>query len=224
MTNADGHGHPEPPVAGDETATLLGSLERQRATLAWKCGGLDAAGLRAKLAPSSITLGGLLKHLASVEDTSATPTSSASRWTGSPAKIRRPDNTPHRAAHTARGMLTQPPNALCRATRAVRAVETLARPDACSAVAGAVGLAVNRPRVAGLHNGQAVRTENRSAVQRGNARQVSGRARSCEPAPARKAPRSPAAEPLPAPRGVWVRRREAGRRSAGCCGHRRLRR
>ena len=68
MTIAYGHGHPEPPVAGDETATLLGSLERQRATLAWKCGGLDAAGLRAKLAPSSITLGGLLKHLASVED------------------------------------------------------------------------------------------------------------------------------------------------------------
>ena len=68
MTIAYGQGHPEPPVAGDETATLLGSLERQRATLAWKCGGLDAAGLRAKLAPSSITLGGLLKHLASVED------------------------------------------------------------------------------------------------------------------------------------------------------------
>ena len=36
-----------PPLAGDETATLLGSLERQRATFAWKCGGLDAAGLRA---------------------------------------------------------------------------------------------------------------------------------------------------------------------------------
>ena len=60
--------HPEPPLAGDETATLLGSLERQRATLAWKCGGLDAAGLRTKLAPSEITLGGLLKHLALVED------------------------------------------------------------------------------------------------------------------------------------------------------------
>jgi hypothetical protein len=38
---------PEPPVAGNETATLLGSLDRQRAILAWKCGGLDAAGLRA---------------------------------------------------------------------------------------------------------------------------------------------------------------------------------
>ena len=38
MTDLDEQGRPEPPVAGDETATLLGSLERQRATLAWKCG------------------------------------------------------------------------------------------------------------------------------------------------------------------------------------------
>jgi hypothetical protein len=68
MTYPYEQGRPEPPVAGDETATLLGSLERQRATLARKCGGLDAAGLRATLAPSSITLGGLLKHLAPVED------------------------------------------------------------------------------------------------------------------------------------------------------------
>jgi len=58
----------EPPVAGDETATLLGSLERQRATFAWKCGGLDNAGLRATLGASSMTLGGLLKHVALVED------------------------------------------------------------------------------------------------------------------------------------------------------------
>ncbi|MGH2754893.1 MAG: DinB family protein [Actinomycetota bacterium] len=58
----------EPPVAGDETATLLGSLERQRATFAWKCGGLDEAGLQARVGASSMTLGGLLKHLALVED------------------------------------------------------------------------------------------------------------------------------------------------------------
>ena len=60
--------HQEPPIAGDETATLLGSLERQRATLAWKCGGLDAAGLMATVGASTMTLGGLLKHLALVED------------------------------------------------------------------------------------------------------------------------------------------------------------
>jgi hypothetical protein len=68
MTDPDEQAFPEPPLAGDETATLLGSLERQRAIVAWKCGGLDAAGLRATLPPSTITLGGLLKHLALVED------------------------------------------------------------------------------------------------------------------------------------------------------------
>lgn len=68
MTTTSERGRPEPPAAGDETATLLGSLERQRAIFAWKCGGLDAAGLSATLGPSSMTLGGLLKHLALVED------------------------------------------------------------------------------------------------------------------------------------------------------------
>lgn len=57
----------EPPVAGSEADTLIGSLERQRRTFAWKCEGLDAAGLGARLAPSAITLGGMLKHLALVE-------------------------------------------------------------------------------------------------------------------------------------------------------------
>ncbi|TVU66247.1 DinB family protein [Paenarthrobacter nitroguajacolicus] len=63
---------PEPPLAGDETATLLGFLERQRATFAWKTGDLDSAGLRAKLAPSAMTLGGLLNHLARFEDDMST--------------------------------------------------------------------------------------------------------------------------------------------------------
>jgi hypothetical protein len=62
----------EPPIAGDETATLLGFLERQRATFAWKTGGLDAAGLQATLGPSSMTLGGMLKHLARFEDDMST--------------------------------------------------------------------------------------------------------------------------------------------------------
>ena len=68
MSDQDTQGRPGPPVAGDETDTLLGSLDRQRAIFAWKCGGLDAAGLRATAAESSMTLGGLLKHLALVED------------------------------------------------------------------------------------------------------------------------------------------------------------
>jgi uncharacterized damage-inducible protein DinB len=68
MAQIDQHGRPVPPLAADETATLLGFLDYQRATLAWKCSGLDAAGLRAKVGASSITLGGMLKHLANVED------------------------------------------------------------------------------------------------------------------------------------------------------------
>jgi hypothetical protein len=59
---------PEPPVDGDEVSTLLGSLDRQRATFAWKTGGLDAAGLGVTIGASSVTLGGLIKHLAMVED------------------------------------------------------------------------------------------------------------------------------------------------------------
>src|SRR2546421_2164034 len=68
MTELDEQGRPEPPLAADETATLLGFLEYQRATLAWKCGGLHAAGLQATVGASSMTLGGMLKHLALVED------------------------------------------------------------------------------------------------------------------------------------------------------------
>ncbi|WP_103348150.1 DinB family protein [Amycolatopsis sp. CA-128772] len=68
MTTVDEQGRPEPPLDGDEATTLLGFLDFHRATLAWKCAGLDAAGLRATVAPSTLTLGGLLKHLAYVED------------------------------------------------------------------------------------------------------------------------------------------------------------
>src|SRR5215475_12820806 len=68
MTDVDEQGRPEPPFAADEAATILGFLEFQRATFAWKCGGLDAAGLAATVGVSSMTLGGMLKHLALVED------------------------------------------------------------------------------------------------------------------------------------------------------------
>jgi hypothetical protein len=62
----------DPTDAGDAVATLLGFLERQRATLAWKVGGLDRAGLRATHPPSALTLGGALKHLARFEDDMST--------------------------------------------------------------------------------------------------------------------------------------------------------
>jgi pimeloyl-ACP methyl ester carboxylesterase/uncharacterized damage-inducible protein DinB len=64
----DEYGRPEPPVAADEAATLLGFLDYQRATLEWKCSGLDPDGLQVTVAASPMTLGGLLKHLAYVED------------------------------------------------------------------------------------------------------------------------------------------------------------
>ena len=68
MTYLDEQGYPKLPEAGNEADTLLGVLERNRATFAWKCGGLDSAGLQAKVGASAITLGGLLKHMALVED------------------------------------------------------------------------------------------------------------------------------------------------------------
>ncbi len=58
----------EPPLAGSEVEHLLGALDRLRATFRWKADGLDSAGLRARIGASSLTLGGLLKHLAVMEE------------------------------------------------------------------------------------------------------------------------------------------------------------
>ena len=68
MPDVDEQGRPEPPLAGDEAATVFGFLDYQRATLAWKCADLDQAGLRARVGVSEMTLGGLLKHMTYVED------------------------------------------------------------------------------------------------------------------------------------------------------------
>ena len=68
MTDLDEQGRPEPPIAANETDTLLGFLDFQRATFAWKCADLDSAGLQATVGVSTMTLGGMLKHLALVED------------------------------------------------------------------------------------------------------------------------------------------------------------
>jgi uncharacterized damage-inducible protein DinB len=64
----DDRGRPEPPLLADEVATLTGFLDYQRATLDWKCRGLSDEQLRVSLPPTSMTLGGMLKHLALVED------------------------------------------------------------------------------------------------------------------------------------------------------------
>jgi hypothetical protein len=57
----------EPPVGGAEVETLRGFLTYQRATFRWKTQGLSSLQLAASLAPSSMTLGGMMKHLAFVE-------------------------------------------------------------------------------------------------------------------------------------------------------------
>lgn len=64
----DDVGRPEPPIASGEVETLLGYLDYQRATLEWKTRGVDAAGMSLQVARSTMTLGGLLKHMAWVED------------------------------------------------------------------------------------------------------------------------------------------------------------
>jgi uncharacterized damage-inducible protein DinB len=58
----------DPPQTGTEAEQLFGFLEYQRATVLRKAAGLDADGFNATLPPSTMTLGGLLKHLAFVED------------------------------------------------------------------------------------------------------------------------------------------------------------
>ena len=66
MTNSE---YPwEPPLAGTEAEHLVGALDRLRTTFRWKADDLDAAGLQLRIGASSLTIGGLLKHLARAED------------------------------------------------------------------------------------------------------------------------------------------------------------
>lgn len=58
----------EPPLAGPADVQILAALDRLRWTFRWKVDGLGAAGLTATVGRSSLTLGGLLKHLAAGED------------------------------------------------------------------------------------------------------------------------------------------------------------
>ncbi|MGI8879552.1 MAG: DUF664 domain-containing protein [Jatrophihabitans sp.] len=58
----------EPSLTATEVEMLFFALDRARAQFAWKVGGLDAAGLARRHRPSRTTLGGLVKHLAQVED------------------------------------------------------------------------------------------------------------------------------------------------------------
>src|SRR3954468_8841716 len=58
----------EPPQVAGERATLTGFLQFQRDTLAWKCSGLTPQQLMsAPIAPSTLSLLGLVRHMANVE-------------------------------------------------------------------------------------------------------------------------------------------------------------
>jgi uncharacterized damage-inducible protein DinB len=70
----------DPDVDADERTSLTQVLDYHRATLLGKVAGLDAAALDRRLDPSTLTLGGLLKHLALNEDTWFTE-----RFAGAPA-------------------------------------------------------------------------------------------------------------------------------------------
>jgi hypothetical protein len=75
----------EPSMTAGEVEMLLFALARSRAQFAWKCGGLDATGLRKPYPPSTMTLGGLLKHMALVEDMKNAEFLTG-QWTGMPWK------------------------------------------------------------------------------------------------------------------------------------------
>ena len=58
----------DPPTHGEERELLLAFLQYHRDTLRAKAGGLDQRQLAATLPPSDMTLGGMVKHLALVEN------------------------------------------------------------------------------------------------------------------------------------------------------------
>jgi hypothetical protein len=58
---------PDIPQVADELTMLTSFLEWMRATLRMKAGGLDAAQLGRRLEPSTMTLGGMVTHMAWVE-------------------------------------------------------------------------------------------------------------------------------------------------------------
>jgi len=58
----------DPPLRAGEAETLLAFLTYHRDTLRWKVAGLDREQLGRTIEPSTMTLGGLVRHLTLVED------------------------------------------------------------------------------------------------------------------------------------------------------------
>jgi uncharacterized damage-inducible protein DinB len=65
--DVDEHGRPLPPEAAPEREMLEAFLDFHRATLLWKVSGLTDEELRRPGTPSGVSLLGLVKHLADVE-------------------------------------------------------------------------------------------------------------------------------------------------------------
>lgn len=65
---ADEHGRVDPELGADEATMLSAYLDYHRATLVWKASGLTPAQLATTIASSSLTIAGLVKHMALVED------------------------------------------------------------------------------------------------------------------------------------------------------------
>jgi uncharacterized damage-inducible protein DinB len=57
----------EAPIRADEVTALRGFLDYHRDTFRWKCSGLTQEQLARTHAPSAMTLGGMMKHLALCE-------------------------------------------------------------------------------------------------------------------------------------------------------------
>ncbi len=68
VASIDDVGRPEPEPAANEVETLRGFLNYQRATLKWKSEGLAQDQLNVSVAKSTVTIGGLLKHMTFVEN------------------------------------------------------------------------------------------------------------------------------------------------------------
>ncbi len=166
MTDPEVPGRDEPPFAADEVTTLRTFLAYQRATFAWKCEGLDAAGLAATVAASSMTLGGMLKHLAFVEtqwvvhrmagDDWPEPWASVD-WDADPTGIgtRRPTTTPTSCGGCGRESVARAED-IISAVLADRGVQAVAlRPRGDGALVSLRWLLVHLIEEYARHNGHA---------------------------------------------------------------------
>ena len=124
MTTSDALG--EFPFAGDEVANLSGALNRIRGTFVWKCSGLDAAAMRRTLGPSTVTLGGLVRHLTFVEQVTFT-------WKLRGADPGEPWNEEHEPDWDWTSAADHSPDELLRAWRAAVANSQRALADAVAA-------------------------------------------------------------------------------------------